>query len=365
MSDSEQQQVSVCLQLLLHTGPVGEGSRGWSQFGAYHHREHVLHLHVTCVCLCCVQSCPPTQQAEEVSESQWPENGTEWSDAEEETHMDCGLLQAMAEEDEDINVHNEETFGAGGFRSHSTQGVEWIVWFSGVDSLHTAKKRHFKGTLWHVWTWGHLRLIPLQLGCCPNLNIHVWPVMTCLNSQWSDKKCIALILVCPLVQQGVLTVSLTHFVPSWPVVMIFFFSFGFHSRKLHNKHSHVVTLITDEHNQDWLIFIETSSFNSDNFHISKIFLKTRLSHRSRREWDSRGPGRQSPFAWRAAASPRLHRHRHHYRTPPLRLTTAPPPLPDRSHRTCPGPPLGSAAGAGDTGAAWTGARCLRIQLWWG
>ncbi|CAB1440081.1 unnamed protein product [Pleuronectes platessa] len=57
-------------------------------------------------------SCPSTQQAEEVSESQWPENGAEWSDAEEETHMDCGLLQAMAEEDEDINVHNEETFGA-------------------------------------------------------------------------------------------------------------------------------------------------------------------------------------------------------------------------------------------------------------
>lgn len=27
--------------------------------------------------------------------------------------MDCGLLQAMAEEDEDINVYNEETFGMG------------------------------------------------------------------------------------------------------------------------------------------------------------------------------------------------------------------------------------------------------------
>ncbi|CAB1440080.1 unnamed protein product [Pleuronectes platessa] len=41
--------------------------------------------------------------------------------------------------------------------------------------------------------------------------------------------------------------------------------------------------------------------------------------------------------------PRLHRHRHHYRTPPLRLTAAPPPLPDRRHRTCPGAPPGSAA----------------------
>lgn len=27
--------------------------------------------------------------------------------------MDCGLLQAMAEEDEEINVYNEETFGMG------------------------------------------------------------------------------------------------------------------------------------------------------------------------------------------------------------------------------------------------------------
>ncbi|XP_019960373.2 protein PAT1 homolog 2 isoform X1 [Paralichthys olivaceus] len=52
------------------------------------------------------------QKTEEVCEPQWPENGAEWSDAEEETHMDCGLLQAMAEEDEDINVFNEETFGA-------------------------------------------------------------------------------------------------------------------------------------------------------------------------------------------------------------------------------------------------------------
>lgn len=27
--------------------------------------------------------------------------------------MDCELLQAMAEEDEEINVYNEETFGMG------------------------------------------------------------------------------------------------------------------------------------------------------------------------------------------------------------------------------------------------------------
>uniref|UniRef100_A0A3B4ZBS9 PAT1 homolog 2 n=1 Tax=Stegastes partitus TaxID=144197 RepID=A0A3B4ZBS9_9TELE len=41
----------------------------------------------------------------------WPEKGEEWSDGEDGTDMDCGLLQAMAEEDEEINVYNEETFG--------------------------------------------------------------------------------------------------------------------------------------------------------------------------------------------------------------------------------------------------------------
>lgn len=45
--------------------------------------------------------------------SEWPENGGEWSDDEDGANMDCGLLQAMAEEDEEINVHNEETFGIG------------------------------------------------------------------------------------------------------------------------------------------------------------------------------------------------------------------------------------------------------------
>nr|XP_020478966.1 protein PAT1 homolog 2 isoform X2 [Monopterus albus] len=51
------------------------------------------------------------QEAEQVPEPEWPENGEEWSDGEDGTSMDCGFLQAMAEEDEDINVHNEETFG--------------------------------------------------------------------------------------------------------------------------------------------------------------------------------------------------------------------------------------------------------------
>lgn len=48
-----------------------------------------------------------------MSAPQWPENGEEWSDGEDGTNMDCGLLQAMAEEDEEINVYNEETFGMG------------------------------------------------------------------------------------------------------------------------------------------------------------------------------------------------------------------------------------------------------------
>lgn len=53
------------------------------------------------------------QDAEQVCEPQWPENGEDWSDGEGGTDMDSGLLQAMAEEDEEINVHNEETFGMG------------------------------------------------------------------------------------------------------------------------------------------------------------------------------------------------------------------------------------------------------------
>lgn len=55
----------------------------------------------------------PTQCAGSASEPQWPEKGEEWSDGEDGHDMDCGLLQAMAEEDEEINVYNEETFGMG------------------------------------------------------------------------------------------------------------------------------------------------------------------------------------------------------------------------------------------------------------
>ncbi|XP_027885445.1 protein PAT1 homolog 2 isoform X1 [Xiphophorus couchianus] len=51
------------------------------------------------------------QESDKAAEAQWPENGDAWSEAEDDAGMDCELLQAMAEEDEDINVFNEETFG--------------------------------------------------------------------------------------------------------------------------------------------------------------------------------------------------------------------------------------------------------------
>uniref|UniRef100_A0A3Q3MAT6 PAT1 homolog 2 n=1 Tax=Mastacembelus armatus TaxID=205130 RepID=A0A3Q3MAT6_9TELE len=53
------------------------------------------------------------QEAEKDPDPLWPENGEQWSDGEEETSMECGLLQAMAEEDEESNLYNEETFGMG------------------------------------------------------------------------------------------------------------------------------------------------------------------------------------------------------------------------------------------------------------
>ncbi|KAF7204448.1 protein PAT1 homolog 2 isoform X2 [Nothobranchius furzeri] len=63
------------------------------------------------------------QEAERVCDAPWPENGDDWSDAENETGMDCELLQAMAEEDEDINVYNEETFGMDLDTNGPTDGV--------------------------------------------------------------------------------------------------------------------------------------------------------------------------------------------------------------------------------------------------
>uniref|UniRef100_A0A674DRK1 PAT1 homolog 2 n=1 Tax=Salmo trutta TaxID=8032 RepID=A0A674DRK1_SALTR len=46
-----------------------------------------------------------------VSQPQWPENGGQWSDEEGGAGMDeCGLAE-MAEEDEEIDIYNNETFG--------------------------------------------------------------------------------------------------------------------------------------------------------------------------------------------------------------------------------------------------------------
>ncbi|XP_067225929.1 protein PAT1 homolog 2 [Chanodichthys erythropterus] len=51
----------------------------------------------------------PEKNGESVPDAIWPENGDQWSDKEEDD--ECGLLQEMAEEDEEIDLYNEETFG--------------------------------------------------------------------------------------------------------------------------------------------------------------------------------------------------------------------------------------------------------------
>ncbi|KAG9350028.1 hypothetical protein JZ751_026381 [Albula glossodonta] len=46
------------------------------------------------------------------SHSDWPEDGDRWSEEEEGDEVEgCGLLQEMVEEDEEIDLYNEETFG--------------------------------------------------------------------------------------------------------------------------------------------------------------------------------------------------------------------------------------------------------------
>ncbi|XP_051522922.1 protein PAT1 homolog 2 [Myxocyprinus asiaticus] len=50
----------------------------------------------------------PEKPGDPVPDAVWPEDGDQWSDNGEE---DCGLLQEMAEEDEEIDFYNEETFG--------------------------------------------------------------------------------------------------------------------------------------------------------------------------------------------------------------------------------------------------------------
>ncbi|XP_064180631.1 protein PAT1 homolog 2 isoform X1 [Anguilla rostrata] len=49
-----------------------------------------------------------------LSHSQWPEDGGKWSEEEDGGEAEgCGLLQEMVEEDEEIDLYNEETFGLG------------------------------------------------------------------------------------------------------------------------------------------------------------------------------------------------------------------------------------------------------------
>lgn len=51
----------------------------------------------------------PEKNREPIPDAVWPENGDQWSDKGEDD--ECGLLQEMAEEDEEIDLYNEETFG--------------------------------------------------------------------------------------------------------------------------------------------------------------------------------------------------------------------------------------------------------------
>ncbi|XP_072312254.1 protein PAT1 homolog 2 [Eucyclogobius newberryi] len=50
------------------------------------------------------------QESDTPTQPEWPEHGGEWSDTEDGTNRDL-LLQAMAEDDEEINLYNDETFG--------------------------------------------------------------------------------------------------------------------------------------------------------------------------------------------------------------------------------------------------------------
>lgn len=54
------------------------------------------------------------EKGETVPEACWPENGDQWSDREDEGELEeSGLIQEMVEEDEEIDLYNEETFGLG------------------------------------------------------------------------------------------------------------------------------------------------------------------------------------------------------------------------------------------------------------
>lgn len=54
------------------------------------------------------------EKVDSVPEANWPENGDQWSDREDGGEMEESvLIQEMVEEDEEIDLYNEETFGLG------------------------------------------------------------------------------------------------------------------------------------------------------------------------------------------------------------------------------------------------------------
>lgn len=64
-------------------------------------------------------------KGETVPEACWPENGDQWSDGGE--MEESVLIQEMVEEDEEIDLYNEETFGLGQMASLLFLAIALIV----------------------------------------------------------------------------------------------------------------------------------------------------------------------------------------------------------------------------------------------
>lgn len=63
------------------------------------------------------------EKGDSVPEASWPENGDQWSDGGE--MEESGLIQEMVEEDEEIDLYNEETFGLGQVASIFFLAAAW------------------------------------------------------------------------------------------------------------------------------------------------------------------------------------------------------------------------------------------------
>lgn len=75
-----------------------------------------LPVHVTKVLMFCASQ---EEKGDPVPEPSWPENGDQWSDGGDGGEMEESvLIQEMVEEDEEIDLYNEETFGLGQIASH-------------------------------------------------------------------------------------------------------------------------------------------------------------------------------------------------------------------------------------------------------